>query len=312
MSKKKIAVFFEKPNFEDYPFDNEEYCKAYYEFAKVVEQKGGEFFIVRGYKNHLGNTKFKIGWDWNGSEFKKTGEFTANAIYDKGRLANTAYLRKNTKAKILNPNPIVEVCNNKFKTYQLFRKFCPRTEIALNQVQFFEALEKIKSALKVIKPLDSYGGNGVVIGDIEKLKTVQPKFPILIQEFIDTSAGIPGIDSVNSYHDFRMIIVNGKIVHSFARTPPKDGSLTASVARGGTYHEIKIGKIPSSAIQIFNNIDQKFKDYHRVYSIDLGFNQSRQPKIIELNSQPGLHSSKWSAGFINFQEKLADALLNFN
>ena len=309
MSKKKIAVFFKKPNFDDYPFNQKEYRNAYYEFAKIIEQKGGDFFIVREYKNHLGSTKFKKGWHWNGIKFDKVRAFTADVIYDKGRLTTN---RNNLNVRILNPISVAEICNNKFKTYQFFGKFCPKTEIALNQSQFLEALNKIKGKLKVIKPLTSYGGKGVVVGDIERLRIIQPEFPVLIQEFIDTSVGIPGISEINSYHDLRLLTVNGEITQSYVRTPPKDGSLIANIAKGGMFQEIKIEKIPSSAIRIATVIDQKFKNYSRAYSIDLGFDKNSQPKLIELNSQPGLRSSRWGAGFKNFQEKLADALLNFN
>ncbi|MCF7836930.1 ATP-grasp domain-containing protein [Candidatus Gracilibacteria bacterium] len=308
---KKIAVFFEQPNFDDYPFDEEEYRDAYHEFAKIIARRGGEFFIVRGDTSYLGKMKFRAGWKWDGAKFAEVGgEFAVDVIYDKSNSALTPPFRFESEAKILNPNPIVEICNDKFKTHTLFPEFSPRITIALDEAQVVTATRETRGKRMVLKPLNAEGGAGVVIGDAEKLRSAKKDFPVLISEFIDTSEGIPKVAGIDSHHDFRMVVIDGEIIQSFARTPPT-GSLTANVAQGGASHEIALTDIPATARELAEKVDAKFASYRRVYSIDLGFDENGEPKLIELNSQPALFSQKRGASFTKFQKKVADVLLSF-
>ena len=306
----KIAVFFDQPNFADYPFSEKEYHQSYHEFAQLITQKGGQFFIARGDSTYLGEMKFTKGWIWNESKFEPTKELGVDVIYDKSNSARIPPFRFDRKAKILNPNPVVEVCNDKFKTYQLFKEFSPRLEIALDQNQLIENLAKIEGAQKVVKPLNAEGGEGVVIGDDQTILDAPKEFPVLVQEFIDTSSGIAEIDGIDSHHDFRIIMINGEIIQAFVRTPPT-GRLTANIAQGGSSHEIELEEIPNSARELTKKVDTKFTSYPRVYSIDLGFDQKGEPKLIELNSQPALFSKERGSSFAHFQEKLAEVLLSF-
>jgi glutathione synthase/RimK-type ligase-like ATP-grasp enzyme len=309
---KKIAVFFEQPNFGDYPFNDEEYRAAYHEFAEIIREKGGKFFIARSDTNYLGGMRFRDGWNWDGAKFVAVGaEFTVDVIYDKSNSALTPPFRFERNAKILNPNPIVEICNDKFKTHALFPEFSPRITIALDEAQVVTATRETRGKRMVLKPLNAEGGAGVVIGDAEKLRNAKKDFPVLISEFIDTSEGIPKVTGIDSHHDFRMVVIDGEIIQSFARTPAT-GSLTANVAQGGASHEIALTDIPTTARELAEKVDAKFASYRRVYSIDLGFNENGEPKLIELNSQPALFSQKRGTSFMNFQEKLADVCWGFN
>lgn len=308
---KKIAVFFDQADFDAYPFDEAEYRESYHEFAAIIAKKGGEFFIARGDASYLGSMKFRNGWRFDGETFTEIGdEFVVDVIYDKSNSALTPSFRFDKTAKVLNPNPIVEICNDKFKTHALFGEFSPRIMLALDEAQVALAVRETRGKRMVMKPLNAEGGAGVVIGNAEELKSAEKNFPVLIQEFIDTSAGIPGIAAIDSHHDFRMIIIDGEIVQSFARTPPT-GSLLANVAQGGASHEVSLKQIPSAAREIAKKIDEKFASYPRVYSIDLGFDPAGTPKLIELNSQPALFGCNRGTQFANFQNKLADALLAF-
>ncbi|MCF7846141.1 MAG: ATP-grasp domain-containing protein [Candidatus Peribacteraceae bacterium] len=308
---KKIAVFFEQPKFDDYPFDEEEYHRAYHEFAKLLAEKNGEFFITRGDSSYLGGMRFRHGWRWNGKKFEQLdAEFQVDVIYDKSNSALTPPFRFESEAKILNPNPIVEICNDKFKTHALFKDISPEIILALDEKQLAKALRDMRGKKMVLKPVNAEGGEGVVIGNAAELKSAKKEFPVLVQEFIDTSGGIPQVDKIDSHHDFRMVVIDGEIVQCFARTPP-EGSLTANVAQGGSAHEIPLAKIPESAREIAEKVDAKFQSYDRVYSVDIGFDETGTPKLIELNSQPALFSKTRGKQFAEFQNKLADALLRF-
>ena len=307
---KKIAVFFEQPNFDDYPFNQAEYRDAYHEFAARLHEKGGQLIITRGDESYLGSMRFAHGWIWNGEKFEELKEeFKVDVIYDKSNSTHQSPFYFESKSKVVNPSPITDICNDKTKTFQLFKRFSPKITIALDDIQLDQAVKDTIGKKMVMKPLNSEGGEGVVIGSADKLRESKNEFPVLIQEFIDTSTGIPDIEEIDSHHDFRMVVIDGEVVQAFARTPVS-GSLTANVAQGGASHEIPLDKIPPSAVELFKEIDEKFKSYRRVYSIDLGF-EDGVPKLIELNSQPALFSEKRGKQFQRFQEKLADVLLGF-
>ena len=308
---KKIAVFFEQPNFDDYPFDCEDYEKAYEQLASVVAKKGGELILTRDEANYLGAMKFHGGWKWRDKKFERFEEiWEASVIYDKrGDSGLTPQFRLENDARILNPNPIVEVCDDKFKTFHLFQEFCPHVFLTLDEKQLVENLAHISGKIKVVKPLAESGGRGVVIGTDAEILAAEKNFPVLVQEFIDTSSGAPGKLPAEGVHDFRIFVVNGELVHATLRTPRLESLLAGAL--DGELEGIPLANIPNSARKLAAKVDAKFASYPRVYSIDLGFDQNDEPKIIELNSQPGLHSSDWGAGFVNFQEKLADVLMGF-
>jgi len=135
-------------------------------------------------------------------------------------------------------------------------------------------------------------GKGIVIDSPEKLSTItlEEGVEYCLQEFIDTSKGIPGI--VRGYHDLRIIIVDGEIVLCHVRTP-KEGSLLANVAQGGSIREVPLEIIPSNILRRVADtqahIDQRF-DFP-LYSIDFGI-QNAIPFVFELNDQIGFPSEE--------------------
>jgi hypothetical protein len=57
---KNIAVYFDKPNHEDYPFNDKEYRTAYRELAQTVTEKGAQFAVVRSKKSYLGGKTYLV------------------------------------------------------------------------------------------------------------------------------------------------------------------------------------------------------------------------------------------------------------
>lgn len=298
---KKIAVFFKAPNSKDYPFNEEEYWVAYQELDAEIRALGAEFFIVRDNKTYLGDGKFSKSWQFKNGNLIETGEIQIDKIYDKGGFKNDG------KIPVLNNEIINRICNeDKWETYTLFKKNCPKTILVKNEKEFLGALAELDGDKKVIKPIDGSGGKGVFIGDDKYLKSCPKKFPILTQEFLDTSEGIPEI--YKGIHDLRIVFINDDLIYSFYRTPPK-GKLLANVAQGGSLAFISKDKIPKSAIKIANKVNTVLSQYgDRVFSIDFGFVKGI-PKIIELNSMVGLGTFKEGSANLIFMQKLAKILI---
>lgn len=131
-------------------------------------------------------------------------------------------------------------------------------------------------------------GKGIIIDFPSNMGSVEldPTKKYVLQEFVDTSKGIPSITS--GHHDIRIIIVNGKITLTHVRTPQK-GSFLANVAQGGSIREILPEDIPDFIKDIAKNIqsiiDTNFN--FPLYSIDFGVQDQRTPFVFELNDQIG-------------------------
>lgn len=314
-SKKKIAVFFTQPNFYDYPFDDYEqqtgsrYALAYHELAQEVHKLGGEFYIARSNQTYLGNRHFCQGWVWNGAEFQAVQEFQADVIYDKSDGSEPKWpdFRGDSQSQFLNANELVEICNDKFRTYEAFQKFCPQTFLVRNKAELEKIIVKIKTEQKVLKPLCGAGGAGILIGDAGQVLAQAQDFPYVVQEFLDTSGGIPGI--IAGRHDLRIIRINNENIFSYVRTPPQ-GSLTANLSQGGAGLPVALAQVPQAVLAMIEKIDVQFQDFTRVYSLDFCLGADAEFKLIELNAQPAMISRKYLPEYAIFQQKLAEVLVH--
>lgn len=312
---KKIAVFFTQPNLYDYPFNDYketagmQFSRAYEELAQEITERGGEFWVARDEETYLGQQKFKKGWCWNGAEFAKRGAFQADVIYDKhdDSMLEWSRFRQEPGNQILNANELMEICNNKFRTYEKFPEFCPQTFLAKNAAELKQVLTELKTERKVAKPLKGFGGVGILIGNAAEISAQADNYPYIVQEFLDTKAGIPGI--IEGVHDLRLFRINAETVFSYVRTPPPN-SFTANLTQGGQALVVPFAKIPAELSKIVEKIDSNFKHLIRAYSIDFSLTKTGF-KLIELNSQPALVSRRFLPEFAEVQAKLAEVLLSF-
>jgi len=270
------AVFPDSRIF-DTPFDEESYAV----FAKEIESRGGTLYITRGLANYLGGNSFANGWKYNAGAWEWVdAPFDVDLIYDKG-----FDLPKERTKRVVNTAELSRRCL-KFETAKLFPDDCPSTVEARDAAGLASAVAKSRTNLIAIKPLDSYGGKGVFIGPKEEAAGHVDTFPVLVQEFIDTSKGIPGI--VEGMHDVRVIFIGGKIATVFVRYPAP-GKFLSNASQGGGAKQITPEELPSGARVLADRVDATMADIpSRIYSIDMGLDSSGDWKIIELNAPPGL------------------------
>ncbi|MBT4123961.1 MAG: ATP-grasp domain-containing protein [Candidatus Pacebacteria bacterium] len=297
---KKIAVFFNSPEKMSYPFNKKEYWIAYQELDQEIKKLGAEFYVVRAQETYLGNSKFSKSWQFENNELIETGAIQADVLYQKGDFITDG------KITLSNSLELDDICTDKWKTYQLLEKFCPLTLIAQNDREFAKAIDQIKTEKIVIKPQDQEEGRGVYIGNRKYIESVPKEYPILIQEFIDSSMGIPGI--VEGIHDFRVAVMNSKILYTFVRTPPQ-GKLMANIALGGTVKIIEEQELPKEIKKFIIDVDKKLSQFgDRFYGIDFAYTP-QGIRIIELNSRLGLPYMDTTL-FSNFKKKLTQYLMS--
>jgi glutathione synthase/RimK-type ligase-like ATP-grasp enzyme len=299
---KTVAVFFDNPGFDDYPFDKEEYRTAYHELGGIVEKQGGRFCIARAQETFEGKGRFSKGWEFAAGAYRPCGAFTADLVYDKG------YFVSDGATEVLNDRALDVICTDKWRTYMLFPQLSAPTFRVEDDAQLRSALAQIGSGPAVAKPLDGEEGEGVLIGTAEELGRQVTSFPYLIQSFIDTSGGIPGL--IDGIHDFRVISVSGNPVLAYIRTPPP-GRKLANVAQGGKEIHVPLQKVPEGALDICRAVDREFARFpKRVYSVDMGRDTDGRWNIIEINSKPGLTPMRFGPDYVRYLHLLAATLLS--
>ena len=137
----------------------------------------------------------------------------------------------------------------------------------------------------VVKLLSSSQGKGVVLAETKKaaealvdaFRGLDAHF--LVQEFIKESSGT----------DIRCFVIDGKVVGAMKRTA-QPGEFRSNLHQGGTAVKIKITKDERrSAIKAAKVLKLN------VAGVDL-LRSDTGPKILEVNSSPGLHGIEKATG----------------
>lgn len=296
-----LVIYFPEGAKNAYPFTVEAYKESYYDFAKLAS-KIFSVFMCRGRKHYAGSGIFKTGFYFNGEDFiLHNQKIAAKVIFDKSMLNVSG----GKDWGVLNTAAFNKLCNDKYKTYLLFKEHFKFTCKFKNISQAKKCLKSIKTSNVVYKPNNLFGGKGVMVLTKQQAEKKLGSFKEgIFQEFVDTSGGIPGV--VSSVHDLRVVVINGKIVQSFVRIP-KGNSLISNVARGGIKHYIHLNSIPHKIILIVKDLDDKLKKFNpRFYAVDFGVEKDN-PFIFEINHAPAL-PTKGNLYYHAYHEELLNAL----
>ncbi|OGJ58442.1 hypothetical protein A2635_02320 [Candidatus Peribacteria bacterium RIFCSPHIGHO2_01_FULL_51_9] len=302
---KMVAVYFDDPDFDDYPFDIDLYRKVYHQLGQVMEDRGGQLSIVRSQKTFLGHGKFSHAWTYEAGAFVYSDmPKTFDVVWNKGEFLPDA------DTMTVNDPRLTAITGDKWVSEQWFPEIHAPTVLLQNSDDMKKAMQVIGTDRIVLKPLMGYGGEGVVVMDKEEWGNAPPVFPCIAQEFIDTSRGIPGL--VDGMHDFRVIVMDGEIVLSYIRTPPPH-KFTANVSQGGREIEVMRDMVPSAVEEIVAVVEKKFRQFpHRLYTIDMGLDVSGRWEVFELNARPGFSPMETGKSYPPFYERLCDFLLSIH
>lgn len=287
--KPSIVIYFGKEKNPTDPFhDFGIKRKVYYELFQYGLKSDMEMYISSGRCAYKGNLIFENLLKFeNGSFTKHSGSIAADAVYD--RSGGLEFPPEDISHKVLNGASFKKLCADKNASYAILSAFMPKSLQVRTSDEMREALSTFPpNALAVLKPENDFGGKGIFIDYPEKLHGISITRSYVLQEFIDTSGGIDGI--VNGPHDLRIVIVEGDAILAHVRTP-REGSLLANVAQGGSLHEVSLNAIPhyimESVHKIQNIIDSKYNK--PLYSIDFGI-MDKKAYVFELNDQIGFPS----------------------
>lgn len=285
---KKLAIYFSDPEPMGYPFNTHyPYWGIYQGIIKDVEKYGIEVYIVRG-NSYLGKGIFSHGWQVRDGGvvavdqpimvdliFNRDDKNTIPAIYD---------------CLIINHPDLDRICVDKVETAELFPDLSPKTKAINSYKEFLQTVSEWSLNTEdkiVLKKNFLTEGRGVYILPVKDLtESLYENWKnILVQEFIDSSIGIP--DIIEGVHDIRVTTINGEPVYAYVRVPPP-GSFIANVARGGTMIPVAIDKLPANLLELIEKINNKFIQYRpNIFASDF-FNSKNGFKLIEMNSRPAV------------------------
>lgn len=289
--KKSILIFMEDVGLDDErPFSYDLKRDTYLSLCNRIFEKGFDLFISKGFNSYLGHNSYKTRVKFEGGEkFTKTDEIVnPYRVLDR---SPKALFPSFDQDNVINNLAIKLICRNKWHTFMMFREYSPKT-------YFFAKLEKLKSFILskdenfVLKPMEGTMGDGISIISKDTINSLQDDNlkTFIVQEFVDSSIGIPGI--VDGKHDLRIVYVGGNALWAHVRTPG-EGEFRANVAQGGSISSVPISIIPTGIMNMSNSIANKVLKLgiNSCFSIDIA-NTKSGPKIYELNSTIGFPSFK--------------------
>lgn len=314
MPNKKALIYFTKKEVAADPYAHiPDRREIYWSLFREGRARGLDMYLGVKPTIHHGGMVFENVLFFTGEQFElKEEKITFDAIFDRSPRKN--FPTPDIDTKTLNSLAFKKLANNKDQTYELLHAYMPKTFPITSEQDFKTALALFHpKEMAVFKPVDGFGGKGVIITEAENLTTnlLVPNKKFILQKFVDTSKGVPGI--ISGRHDLRIIILDGTPILLQAREP-KSGELRANIAQGGQCFEFPYEAAPVALRTIVETvhpiIDTAFSA--PFYSIDFGIDSDGTPYIFEINDQIGFKGAitgenrkKFCKSFINSLEKRA-------
>lgn len=275
--KQTIAIFCRSLEAGGDPFSSDYYWQAYQDLLFALKDRNIAAYFVTDNNSYLGHGVFSQAYtcDFKTPIDQLTIEknVTVDLVFDRGGFIGRDVLT-------INDSYIMNIANNKIRMYEHFPELQPFSIVCSSEAELENACTRIESEKIVVKDPEGSGGYQVYIGErAEVLKNVPRVFPLLVQEFLDTSAGIPGV--MSGVHDVRISVCGGKLVGYYIRQA-KAGALHSNVSQGGTMLFKDPSEIPADVQAMVHVIDQKFQDSPRYYAADFMLTPKGW-KMLELN-----------------------------
>jgi glutathione synthase/RimK-type ligase-like ATP-grasp enzyme len=268
-------------------------------------------FLANGKHTYVGEDSFKDVLLFDGEKFiPHEGIVHTDAVLDRSALK--IFPDKNSKIT-LNNKKFKTLCASKILMDDLLKEYMPHS-YELSGPDSFPS--EVGDSPHVLKPVSGLGGKGIFFGTGKELEQKYIELyasdakEYLLQEFIETDSGIPGI--VLGRHDMRVVLIGGIIRWVTIRTP-KDGSLCANVAQGGEIRDITSQEMPKEVLEVVGKIAQLIESKygkHLIYSIDFGVANGRVV-VFEINDQIGFPNENMSSRVV-FIESLIQELVDIS
>ncbi|MDA8895119.1 glutathione synthetase [Flavobacteriales bacterium] len=147
---------------------------------------------------------------------------------------------------ILNAVDGLRETNNKIYTaayYDPKRELIPATHVSKNIDYLLRIIEESENDKMILKPLDGYGGSGVIVIEKSALHNIKS----LLDFYINRTEGKSSYVILQEYvegaedGDVRVLMLNGEPIGALRRRPAK-GDARSNISAGGTVEKYKLTK----------------------------------------------------------------------
>ncbi|HBI33943.1 MAG TPA: hypothetical protein DEA43_03995 [Candidatus Moranbacteria bacterium] len=292
---KNIVIVYAGDDWEKIvPISNEGTRLAIQDWMDRAQKVGVNLYRASIKWYDLEKNVFTKAWTFREGAWQKIeNDICPDLIYDKV-LSKYDYSLLEYKLKIaektlLFNSPLFRATfNNKLSQYVMFGEFMPFSQIANNKEELKKTITESPSQKIVIKPLYGSGGFGIFIGEKKKALSEKYIYPVLVQEFIVSEKGIPGISQKDEVADLRMVYQGGKMAYALSRIA-KSGSLFTNLHQGAAGKMIPKEMIPECLNDMAEKINKKILIFQNAqYSLDFIFDNDGRPYFVEMNTTPGI------------------------
>lgn len=258
-----------------------QFNEAIFDLRNELAKKDVDLVLITYQNRYIGNGQFFGYWlPSDNYRFEKVNKLVKPALLlDKGHIDfSDGFLN------FFNGHDFARLGRNKYTQSVIAKEFVPNTQLVCDESDYEEVLKKIKTKKIVAKPLDSNGGNGVSLYNRNNLHNNQT-FPVIMQEFIETSGGVKGM--VDGRHDIRLYIVGGEVA-MYSIRQPEAGNWLSNTHQGGSIHFYAKPFLNSELLEFAQPIIEKFNELGgKFYAIDFMRGSDRW-YMIEMNDRPGI------------------------
>lgn len=237
----------------------------------------------------------------------RRGDVTVDLLFDRSSAKQS--LPKELATIAFSTPDFKMLCADKNETYRVLGSFMARSVAIESDGDLSKALAVCNQSDRyVLKPAFGMKGRGIIIGTPAEITAAVPvvEEAYILQEFIDMSAGVPGI--ADGIHDIRVIIIGDQVIMASVRIPAA-GKMLANVAQGGTIREIPYDSLPASLRSVVRQVQDILNSRYdqQMYAIDFGMSGDRA-YIFELNDRIGFPNDTMPSASL-FAAALAARLL---
>lgn len=322
MQTERIMINNDLPSIRQtrFPFPPGSHRSSYEIFYQICQDLEFPLVFCSPYDYEWEDGVFSGGFEWDTQGFYPVyRKIKPGFIFDKAFGADphcTAVIHNCAMQKIpiFGPIELAHLCNDKWLCYQQFQSFSPLTwllaqdrQMIIDQIYaFFDQMDQVYAEhdnKAIVKPLQGFQSRGIHVierkpdglrmymlfgtqihgDDIERNLKTMTSVPYLIQSWVNTGGGIPGVGFKNEYHDVRFVFeIREPGVAQFIM-------LYVKTLHGMKYIPLDYFQY-SNPFKIVDPIADKISSLydHGVFSVDVMRDIGGSWFLTELNDQVGL------------------------
>ncbi|MBI2410508.1 MAG: hypothetical protein HYV32_01245 [Candidatus Kerfeldbacteria bacterium] len=280
-----VALLYAGSDWEkSQPFSNELQRKRYEDFYTLANNEY-DIQCIRVAIEWFDGKAFKKYWTFTHGKWKKMNKaIVPDLIHNKASFRYEALPLLQSMCErflVVNPWELEMQISDKLFPAIAFPDLVPPTYAVNTEHDLVLAVKKIPTKKIIVKPRFGHSGLGIQIVDRHDIATLRIGPHMIVQSFINSRAGIPGV--YKGIHDLRCIVVGGRVVLTYIRAA-KTNQLLCNVSQGAELVRLRLNQLPSSVRSSVQIIQNRFSIFpHAIFMIDFFFFKNK-PLLIEMNT----------------------------